>query len=310
MSAIQSITNLLGLPGNNLRPALEQLSEEDQNRVATVLLRPDLNVRYNATSETLAITTSYGTINVDGSDFHHIKNVYVNGQQYSVLPQNMLDGVDALEHLTGSYGEVMLALDEPVGRRSMGRQVRQGRNQIPQDVKIEDVQKTAYEDLSRAGITYSNLFQELGGVMQGLPIGVGDIMTELSANSVPEDEIPHFLIYDSEYKKEIMSRMYMYTMPPETPEYHYELVTANDDTFVGRLVGALGHEEGQYDREKGVLTLQEASPGVLPTCRMWMSEACSTMGTSLTCPTTSAILRKGQGTVWNGFESSTRWSRP
>lgn len=257
MSAIQSITNLLGLPGNNLRPALEQLSEEDQNRVATVLLRPDLNVRYNATSETLAITTSYGTINVDGSDFHHIKNVYVNGQQYSVLPQNMLDGVDALEHLTGSYGEVMLALDEPVGRRSMGRQVRQGRNQIPQDVTIEDVQKTAYEDLSRAGITYSNLFQELGGVMQGLPIGVGDIMTELSANSVPEDEIPHFLIYDSEYKKEIMSRMYMYTMPPETPEYHYELVTANDDTFVGRLVGALGHEEGQYDREKGVLTLQE-----------------------------------------------------
>lgn len=257
MSAIQSITNLLGLPGNNLRPALEQLSEEDQNRVATVLLRPDLNVRYNATSETLAITTSYGTINVDGSDFHHIKNVYVNGQQYSVLPQNMLDGVDALEHLTGSYGEVMLALDEPVGRRSIGRQVRQGRNQIPQDVKIEDVQKTAYEDLSRAGITYSNLFQELGGVMQGLPIGVGDIMTELSANSVPEDEIPHFLIYDSEYKKEIMSRMYMYTMPPETPEYHYELVTANDDTFVGRLVGALGHEEGQYDREKGVLTLQE-----------------------------------------------------
>mgnify|MGYP001851241574 CR=1 FL=1 len=257
MSAIQSITNLLGLPGNNLRPALEQLSEEDQNRVATVLLRPDLNVRYNATSETLAITTSYGTINVDGSDFHHIKNVYVNGQQYSVLPQNMLDGVDALEHLTGSYGEVMLALDEPVGRRSMGRQVRQGRNQIPQDVKIEDVQKTAYEDLSRAGITYSNLFQELGGVMQGLPIGVGDIMTELSANSVPEDEIPHFLIYDSEYKKEIMSRMYMYTMPLETPEYHYELVTANDDTFVGRLVGALGHEEGQYDREKGVLTLQE-----------------------------------------------------
>lgn len=257
MSAIQSITNLLGLPGNNLRPALEQLSEEDQNRVATVLLRPDLNVRYNATSETLAITTSYGTINVDGSDFHHIKNVYVNGQQYSVLPQNMLDGVDALEHLTGSYGEVMLALDEPVGRRSMGRQVRQGRNQIPQDVKIEDVQKTAYEDLSRAGITYSNLFQELGGVMQGLPIGVGDIMTELSANSVPEDEIPHFLIYDSEYKKEIMSRMYMYTMPPETPEYHYELVTANDDTFVGRLVGALGHEEAQYDREKGVLTLQE-----------------------------------------------------
>lgn len=162
MSAIQSITNLLGLPGNNLRPALEQLSEEEQNRVATILLRPDLNVRYSQTSETLAINTSYGTINVDGTDFHHIKNVYVNGQEYSVLPQSMLDGVDALEHLTGSYGEVMLALDEPVGRRSMGRQVRRSRNQIPGDIKMEDVQRTAYEDLSRAGITYNNLFQELG----------------------------------------------------------------------------------------------------------------------------------------------------
>ena len=115
MSAIRSITNLLGLPGNNLRPALQKLEEEDQNRVATVLLRPDLNVRYNPTSETLAIHTSYGTINVDATDFHHIRNVYVNGQEYSVLPQTMLDGIDALEHLTGSYGEVMLALDEPVG---------------------------------------------------------------------------------------------------------------------------------------------------------------------------------------------------
>ena len=257
MSAVQRITNLLGLAGNDLRPALQELSEEEQDRVATVLLRPDLNIRYNRTSQTLSVNTSYGTVNVDGTNFHHIRNVYVNGQEYSVLPQSMLDGVDALEHLTGSYGEVMLALDEPVGRRSMGRQVRRSRNQIPSDVNLADVQKTAYEDLSRAGITYNNLFQELGGVMQNLPIDVSDIMTELSANGVPEKDIPHFLIYDSEYKKEIMSRMYMYTMPPETPEYNYELVTANDETFIGRLVGALGHEEGQYDREKGVLTLQE-----------------------------------------------------
>lgn len=257
MSAVQRITNLLGLAGNDLRPALQELSEEEQDRLATVLLRPDLNIRYNRTSQTLSVNTSYGTVNVDGTNFHHIRNVYVNGQEYSVLPQSMLDGIDALEHLTGSYGEVMLALDEPVGRRSMGRQVRRSRNQIPSDVPLEDVQRTAYEDLSRAGITYQNLFQELGGVMQNLPIDVSDIMTELSANGVPEKDIPHFLIYDSEYKKEIMSRMYMYTMPPETPEYNYELVTANDETFIGRLVGALGHEEGQYDREKGVLTLQE-----------------------------------------------------
>lgn len=257
MSAIRSITNLLGLPGNNLRSALQKLEEEDQNRVATVLLRPDLNVRYNPTSETLAIHTSYGTINVDATDFHHIRNVYVNGQEYSVLPQTMLDGIDALEHLTGSYGEVMLALDEPVGRRSMGRQVRRSRNQMPEDIPLEQAQQTAFEDLSKAGITYSNLFQELGGVMQNLPITVSSIADDLHAHNVSEKEIPHFLIYESEYRQEILSRMYNYTLPPETPVYHYELVTADDDTFVGRLVGALGHEEAQYDREKGVLTLQE-----------------------------------------------------
>ena len=81
MSAVQRITNLLGLAGNDLRPALQELSEEEQDRVATVLLRPDLNIRYNRTSQTLSVNTSYGTVNVDGTNFHHIRKVYVNGQE-------------------------------------------------------------------------------------------------------------------------------------------------------------------------------------------------------------------------------------
>lgn len=255
MSAIRSIINMMGLAGNDIYPALRRMDEADVDRLATVLLRPDLDVRYRRTSETLTINTSYGSINLDANNPKSIRNVYVNGQEYSTIPD--IDGIDAIEHLTGSYGEVMLVLDEPVGKRSFGRQVRRTRNAMPDDIPLSQVQETAFADLSKAGLTYDNIFQELGGVMQNLPIAVEDIVTDLYSNNVDEKDIAHFLIYDSSYQKEIMSRMYNYTMTPETPEYHYELVSRDDDTFVGRLVNALGHENGKYDREKGVLTLQE-----------------------------------------------------
>ena len=255
MSAIRSIINMLGIAGNDIHPALKRLDEDDQNRLATILLRPDFNVHYNRSSETLSVNTAYGCINLDATDFTHVRNVYVNGQEYSIIPD--LNGIDALTHLTGSFGEVMMVLDEPVGRRSMGRQVRRTRNQIPDDASLKAVQKTAYEDLSKAGITYSNIFQELSGVIQNLPINVGDIVTDMHAHDVEEKDIARFLIYDSAYKREIMSRMYNYNMVPEAPVYEYETVSANDNTFVGRLVKALGHEEGKYDAKNGVLTLQE-----------------------------------------------------
>lgn len=255
MSSIRSIVNMLGISGNDIVPSLKKLEKNDLDRLATVLLRPDLGVRYNRTSETIVINTSYGNINLDSNDPKFIKSVYVNGQEYSIIPG--LDGIDALEHLTGSYGEVMLALDEPVGRQSMGRQVRRSRRQMPGDVPLERVQETAYEDLSKAGITYGNLFQELGGVIQNLPIDVRDIMTDLRSNDVAEKDIPHFLIYESAYRDEIMSRMYNYTVDKKEPEYHYEKVTADNETFIGRLVGALGHTEGMYDAEYGVLSLTD-----------------------------------------------------
>lgn len=135
MSAIRSVVNMLGVTGNDIHPVMKQLDEDDQNRLATVLLRPDLGVRYSRTSETINITTSYGNINLDSTDLKHIKSVYVNGQEYSTIPD--IDGIDALEHLTGSYGEVMLVLDEPLGRQSMGRQVRRtgglGKGEEPGD---------------------------------------------------------------------------------------------------------------------------------------------------------------------------------
>lgn len=253
--SVRSIVNLLGISGNDLAQTLRKMEKSDMERLSTVLLRPDLGVRYSRTSETISINTSYGNINLNSTDPKFIKSVYVNGQEYSVIPG--LDGIDALEHLTGSYGEVMLALDEPVGRQSMGRQTRRSRRQMPNDIPMERVQETAYEDLSKAGITYGNLFQELGGVIQNLPIDVRDIMTDLRSNDVAEKDIPHFLIYESLYKDEIMSRMYNYTAETKVSEYQYERVAADNETFIGRLVSSLGHEEGMYDPVHGVLSLTE-----------------------------------------------------
>lgn len=257
MSADRNIINLMGLAGNDLYPGFSNLTEEELDRVASVLLRPDLGVRYSQTSKTVTVGTSYGQIILDAGNLKNVRSVYVNGQEYSILRD--LDGVDALEHLTGSYGEVLLAIDEPIGRQRMGRQVRRARTRIPSDIPFSDVQATAYEDLSRSGITYQNFFQELGDVLSGMPDGqsVRDLMTELCANEVKEDDIARFLVYDSAYQKEIISRMYNYHEETKPVEREYVDVQADDSTFLGRLIGALGHTEGKYDEAHGVLTLTE-----------------------------------------------------
>lgn len=256
MGVERTIINLFGLAGNDLYAGLKDIPEDDQIRIANVLLRPDLNLRMNRANRTVTVGTSYGAIQLDANDLRKIRSVYVNGQEYSTIPD--LDGIDALEHLTGSYGEVMLALDAPVGRQRVGRKTR-GRVPLPSDVPFSDIQATAYADLSAAGITYQNFFGELGDALSGFSDGtdVHDLMNELCANDVEEKDIAHFLIYDSNYQKEIVSRMYNYHGQAPAPVRNYQTVQADETTFIGRLVGSFGHTEAKYDEEHGVLTFDE-----------------------------------------------------
>ena len=134
---IRKIITLMGPAGNDLHDGLKALSDDDKRRIASVLFRPDLNVRYKPASKTVTVVTSYGSLLLDSENLTRVKSVYVNGQEYSILPG--LEGVDALEHLTGSFAEVMLAVDEPIGRQRVGRRSRRSRASMPSDVSFEDV---------------------------------------------------------------------------------------------------------------------------------------------------------------------------
>lgn len=252
---ITSLVNRLGVGGYGLEKQFLNMNQDQLDEYVRVLTRPDLDVRYSETSSQLSIRTWYGTVNMDGNDLTKVLNVYVNGQGYTTNPG--LDGIDAMHHLTSSNGEVMLALDQPVGRQATGRRARRTSRRAPAAVALEDIQAAAFEDLSRANLTYADFYTELSSVCKNAPFEVNDLMSELCANNIPEPDIAQFLIYESNYNEALLSAMYNYNASVVPVEYHYEPVQAGDGSFAGRLLEALEIPEGQYDAEKGVLAVND-----------------------------------------------------
>lgn len=252
---ITSLVNRLGVSGYGLERQFDAMDDDQLNEYAKVLTRPDLDARYFETSSQLSIRTWYGTVNMDGNDLTKVLNVYVNGQGYSVNPN--LDGIDAMHYLTSSNGEVMLALDEPIGRQATGRRMRRSSRRTQAPVALEDIQATAYDDLSKAGLTYADFYTELASICKNANFEVNDLMSELCANGVPEPDMARFLIYESSYREQLLSAMYNYNAEATPVEYDYQPVTANDGSFAGRLLAALEIPEGQYDEEKGVLSVMD-----------------------------------------------------
>lgn len=250
---ITSLVNRLGVSGYGLEDQFRAMDDDQLDEYVKVLTRPDLVARYSETSSQLSIRTWYGTVNMDGNDLTKVLNVYVNGQGYSVNPN--LDGIDAMHHLTSSNGEVMLALDEPFGRQATGRRARRTSRRRQETVVLEDVQSAAYEDLSKAGLTYADFYTELSSVCKNANFEVNDLMSELCANGVPEPDMAKFLIYESSYREQLLSAMYNYDAEASSVEYNYQPIHANDGSFAGRLLNALEIEDGQYDEEKGVLSV-------------------------------------------------------
>lgn len=254
---ITSLVNKLGVSGYNLEKQLLAMDDNQLGEYVRVLTRPDLDVRYSDTSSQLSIRTWYGTVNMDGNDLTKVLNVYVNGQEYTTNPA--IDGIEAMHALTSSNGEVMLALDEPVGRQATGRRARRTSRRSASPVALEDVQAAAYNDLSKAKLTYADFYTELSAVCKGAPFEVNDLMSELCANSVPEDSIAEFLIYESSYNEALLSAMYNYNADVVPVEYNYQQVLAGDGSFAGRLLEALEIPEGRYDADKGVLAIGEGA---------------------------------------------------
>lgn len=252
---VTSLVNKLGVSGYGLEQQFMNMDDGQLDEYVRVLTRPDLNVRYSETSSQLSIRTWYGTVNMDGNDLTKVLNVYVNGQGYSVNPG--LDGIDAMHHLTSSNGEVMLALDEPIGRQASGRRTRRVSRRPAAAVALPDIQATAFEDLSKANLTYADFYTELSSVCKNASFEVNDLMGELCANGVQEPDIAHFLIYESDYNEALLAAMYNYNAEAATTSYNYESVTAGDGSFAGRMLEALEIPEGRFDAEKGVLSVMD-----------------------------------------------------
>lgn len=254
---ITSLVNRLGVGGYGLEKQFLAMDDEQLDEYARVLTRPDLDVRYSETSSQLSIRTWYGTVNMDGNDLTKVLNVYVNGQGYTTNPG--LNGIDAMHALTSSNSEVMLALDEPIGRQATGRRARRNSRRAPAAVALEDVQARAFDDLSKANLTYADFYTELSSVCKNASFEVNDLMSELCANGVQEADIAKFLVYESNYNEALLSTMYNYNAEAVPVQYNYEPVHANDGSFAGRLLNALEIPEGRYDAEKGVLAIGEGS---------------------------------------------------
>lgn len=257
MSAKKTFNRVLG---QYAAVQLKSLDEETQERLATVLGRPDLTVRYSAIRDVIDIHTGYGLVRLDAKQPDNIKEVFINNQPYQIVT----NGIDAIEHLVGDYDDVRLVVDEATGRMSRGREgrrVRTRRNQQPTDIATEDIQEIAYNDLSKAGLTYENIHRELGSILTNPLITANSIVADLRTNTVAEKDIPHFLVYESEYRNEIMARIYNYNVETEEIPYNFKTVYKDDDSFIGRLVSSLGHDEAQYDEQRGVLALQEHAMG-------------------------------------------------
>lgn len=231
------------------KTAIDNLSDDDAKLLADVAARPNVSVRMNHAVAPYGVTlfTDYGSINLS-DDLTHIDSVYINGQGFSVKNNDL----NAVNKLTLSEQGVMDEVDKPVGRQKRGRKMRARQN----NMSFDNAQKIAFDELNNSGLTYDSLFDDLNGLNSEKNIDVGKVADEMMGNGIGEDEIAHFLVYESQYKNEIVSAATGLNFEPSQIDYDFKPQAA-DDSFAGRLLKTLGEENGEYDSEKGVLKVND-----------------------------------------------------
>lgn len=244
--------------GSEMDQHVRQMSDEDANRLASILAKPDVNGRINRKRAPYGATlyTPYGSVALD-HNLNHMEYIYVNGQKFNTKE----NGLDAIEKATGTEEDIKDVLGDPVGRQGRGRKVR--RRAVVKDIPFDVIQNQAYEDLEKSNLTYDSIFYDLGGLMSGRNVDVSDIVDELFSNSVEEENIAHFLAYDSSYKHDILSQVYGVNLGSVDSDYNF-VKQGQDDSFVGRLLTRLNVEEADYDAEAGVLQIGDRQITNLP----------------------------------------------
>lgn len=236
----------------DVEDALDRMDMDTLYRFATIMRRPNLKVRMSRDRAPygVIIGTPYGSILLDDS-LTSIDMVYVNGARFSVKE----NGIDAIEKLVDNVESAKEVLGSMQGRQKRGRKAR-SRRRSEDEVSIDDIQVAAAADLQAAGIKYENIFSELNGLLLDSNISASDIVDELFSFKVDEADIPYFLTHESQYRMDILSRIYNVPLGTSQINYEFEPIKA-DDSFIGRLMTSIGVEEAEYDAKNGVLRVGE-----------------------------------------------------
>lgn len=237
----------------DMKGQVDNLTDVQASQLYSLINKPGLRIRPDrkTTPFGVNITTNYGTVQLD-STLTTVSRVFVNSAKFKPVDAS-LNGLNEL--LNGDAKSNLVEEDEFNNRRrSKGRRVRTAG---AEESSFEDVQQSAFEDLSSVKLAYDNLYKELGSVIGDASYTVEDVMNELIANKVPEPDIPRFLAYESDYNKQIVGQLYGVNYGDARLSYNFKPLVRGEHLFADRIVDMIGADNVEYDEKFGVLKINE-----------------------------------------------------
>ena len=213
--------------GSEMTSAIDNLTDAEVFDLNGIINKPHIKVRINKRSAKRGISVElpYGNINID-STLKKIEDVYVNDVKYNVKEAenefetlNELVNGDPRKVLVGrkmgnnSVSKTQLLQPARARRRTAQqpdpkRIIASGKVENTQDADFQYYQQQALLELREANITYKNFFVEMNGIIKGKNYDRETIRQELASNEIPEEQIPEFLVYGSEFNREIVGNIF------------------------------------------------------------------------------------------------------
>ena len=282
----------LGDNASNLSTQIDNMADEDAFDLFGIINDPSLQISINKqkTPYGIAINTSYGVIFME-NDLKRIEKVLINSNSFEVI-DNSLEGLNTLINgdivsnigdviqqtsskmlTSGRYRRAVEESEEQIESKPKSRRrsksITELRSQnayqkqaevvanieAKENADFKQLQEEAVIDLHRAGITYANFHAELSFILnnKNKDYNSETIMKELRALDIAEENIPEFLVYGSEFKRSIVGSLYGRQLFDDPRKYKFEKVTADNETFLGKLMKRIDVEEAEYDEKYGTL---------------------------------------------------------
>lgn len=244
--------------GMELNSAIDSMNDVDVERLLAITADPTINVKIDRTTIPYGVSlgTAYGAVILD-STLKEIKKVYVNGTAFNAKDKgyeglNELINGDAISQLDGLSTFGKNSVKRTNSRRNRTGVTRTSTGQESEESYLKYQQEALY-DLKAAGITYESFTKEFVDVFVGPDYDVPVLIKELLDNEVPEEFIPEFLVFGSEFRRELVGNLYGRNFGIDKRNYKFQTVTPDNETFLGKLLTKLDIPEAEYDKRYGTL---------------------------------------------------------